>query len=529
MSRSFRLALVLLAVEVGLIAASAAAAPPNFLVVLADDLGFSDLGCYGGEIATPQLDALAAGGLRYTQFYNTARCWPTRAALLTGYYAQQVGRDALPQRRGGAAGQRPAWAQLLPEYLRPLGYRSYHSGKWHVDGRPLAAGFDRSYELDDHNNHFHPQKHFEDGHPLPPVKPGENYFSTTAIAAHAIEYLAEHARSHSDRPFFCYVAFTAPHFPIQAPADDVARCAERYGCGWDAIRAARFARQRTMLHLPGELAPLERNIGPPYKFPELLQLVGPGEVDFELPWNELDDGQRAFQAMKMAVHAAMVEGLDRETGRLIAQLRSMGALDNTLVLFLSDNGASAELMVRGDGHDRTAPAGSDKTFLCLGPGWSRAANTPFRRHKTWVHEGGIATPLVAHWPAGIAAQGELRRAVGHVIDLAPTLLHLAGGTWPVAADGRPPSPGRDLAPSFAADVPLPREPLWWLHEGNRALRDGDWKLVAAKQEPWQLYDLSRDRSEVHDLAVEEPQRVADMAERWQQITDEFERQAAVDR
>lgn len=503
----------------------AVAAPPNFLIVLADDLGFSDLGCYGGEITTPNLDALAARGLRYTQFYNTTRCHPTRAALLTGYYAQQVGFDEVPGASRAESRRRPRWAPLLPERLRPLGYRSYHSGKWHIDATPRRGGFDRSYSLLDFNHNFTPQNHTLDDQALPPVAPGEGYYSTTAITDHAIRFLQEHAAEHAGRPFFAFVAFTTPHFPLQAPAEDIARCGDRYAGGWDAIRTARGRRVHELLGLPVALRDLESAVEPPYRFANARAELAATEVWNEVPWDTLTSEQRGWQSAKMTVHAAMVERMDREVGRLIAELRTMNALENTLVLFLSDNGASAEIMIRGDGHDPSAALGSAQTFACLGPGWSSAANTPFRRHKTWTHEGGIATPLIAHWPAGIAAQNPLRqRAVGHVIDLAPTLVHLAGGVWPEALDdiAVPPTPGRNLAPTFAHDEPLQRELLWWYHEGNRAIRVGDWKLVAARDEPWELYNLTIDRSEGNDLATAEPAKAGELAERWNRTLREFQ-------
>jgi arylsulfatase A-like enzyme len=492
---------------------------PNVLVILADDLGFSDLGCYGSEIATPVLDTLAANGLRYTQFYNTGRCWPTRGSLLTGYYAQQIERDALPGNNGGTRGQRPAWARLLPDYLRPLGYRSYISGKWHVDGKPLANGFDRAYLMEDHDRYFNPQRHELDGKPLPPVDADTDYYQSTAIAEHAIECLREHASNHGGQPFFQYVAFTAPHFPLHAPAADIAKYARRYDSGWDSIRRERSSRQLAAGLVNVAPGPLEQAVGPPYAFPDAMAKLGAGEVHRELEWNSLTSQQREFQAAKMAVHAAMIDRMDQEIGRIVAELRAMGAFDNTLIMFLSDNGASAEIMVRGDGHQPAAAPGSARTFLCLGPGWSRAANTPLRRHKTWVHEGGIATPLIVHWPAGIQAQNELRTRVGHVVDLAPTIMELAGGQWPPAsaASQRPHAPGESLVASFRTDAQR-AAPVWWLHEGNRALRDGNWKVVAAKQEDWQLYDLSTDRAELNDLASQQPEKLRELTQRWESLT-----------
>jgi arylsulfatase len=254
------------------------------------------------------------------------------------------------------------------------------------------------------------------------------------------------------------------------------------------------------------------------------------ETWYETPWKDLAADKQQYQARKMEVHAAMVTCMDRQIGRVLDQLHAMSADENTLVLFFSDNGASAEIAMRGDMHDFTAPQGSPATFLSLGPGWSNAANTPFRRHKIWVHEGGIATPLIACWPAGISGAGELRHAVGHVIDLAPTILNLAGGTWPKESDGQklPPRPGRDLSPTFKQDVAIERDYLWWLHENNRAIRQGDWKLVAAHDEQWQLYDLAKDRAENHDLAKSNPSKAKELAGLWQTKLTEFQKLARTD-
>ncbi|MEA3212583.1 MAG: hypothetical protein QOE70_5640 [Chthoniobacter sp.] len=502
----------------------AAAAKPNILLIVADDMGYSDAGCYGGDIATPNLDALAKDGLRFTQFYNTARCWPSRAAILTGYYAQAVRRDTVPGIPSGTSGTRPAWARLLPEMLRPLGYRSYHSGKWHVDGKPLGGGFDHSYSLNDHDRHFAPRQHTEDDKPLPPVAAGSGYYTSTAIADHAIKCLREHAEKYAAQPFFEFLAFTAPHFPLQAPPEDIARYQAKYLPGWDAMRDERWQRMHAMGIGGSALSPIEREVGPPYAFPLAIEKLGPNEVNRPLPWDVLSREQREFQAAKMAVHAAMVDRMDREIGRVLAQLREMGAAENTLVFFLSDNGASAEMMVRGDGHDPAAECGTGATFLSLGPGWSSMANTPFRRHKTWVHEGGISTPLIVRWPQGIVARGELRHTPGHVIDLVPTILEAAGGK-PLeqgSAPALPPAPGKSLVPAFATDAAIARVSLWWLHEGNRALRVGDWKIVAAgKESPWELYDLSTDRSETKSLAAEMPDKVRELAAQWTRETEKY--------
>ena len=500
------------------------AAPPNFLVIVADDLGYSDLGCYGGEIETPNLDRLAAGGLRFTQFYNTGRCWPTRASILTGYYPHQIGRDALPNVPGGASGRRPAWAKLLPQRLAPLGYRSYMSGKWHVDGMPHAQGFDKSFTMDDHNRFFYPQKTTRDDRLQPPVERGSDYYQTTAIAEHAIECLRDHASSCSEKPFFQYLAFTCPHFPLMAPASDIAKYAGRYAAGWDQVREERWGRIQALGLMKGGLSELEPSIGPPYHFASAIEQLGAKEVNRELPWDSLSDEQRAFQAAKMEIHAAMVDRMDVEIGRVIEQLEAMDALENTLILFLSDNGASAEIMIRGDGHDASAPLGSADSYLCLGPGWSSAANTPFRRHKTWAHEGGVATPFIVHWPAGFESHGELREQVGHVVDIAPTLVHLAGGEW-VTDESAAAIQGINLVEFLKDRDATVERSVWWYHEGNRGIRKGDFKLVAAKDEAWQLYNLGEDRSEMSDVATGLSEKAAELQQEWEAITSRFEETA----
>ncbi|MHC4405166.1 MAG: arylsulfatase [Planctomycetota bacterium] len=501
---------------------------PNIVFILADDMGYSDLGCYGGEIATPNLDRLAAGGLRFTQFYNTTRCWPTRGALLTGYYAQQIHRDALPGLGGGGRGVRQDWARLLPDFLKPCDYRSYHSGKWHIDGKVLDGGFDHSLNMRNQGNFFTAKGNSLDDFPVKPADDESGYYATIAVVDHAIGCLQEHADKYADRPFFHYVAFIAPHFPLHALPEDIARYRDKYLDGWDVMRERRFARQQEMNLVNTTLSKLEADVGPPYHFPDALEKLGPGEVNRPLPWKELTDEQRRFQATKMAIHAAMVDRMDREIGRLIEQLKAMGVYENTLIFFASDNGASAEIMVRHGGHDPQAAPGSAATYLCLGPGFSSASNTPFRRHKTWVHEGGISTPLVVHWPAGIQARGELRHTPAHVIDIVPTILDVVGIEKPTEWDGETilPAPGRSLVPAFRQDVAVDRDFLWWLHEGNRAIRVGDWKLVAAKDDPWELYDLRNDRAESHNLAQERPEKAKELEALWNRELEAMSRLAA---
>ncbi len=523
-------------------ASTACAEKPNILIIVADDMGFSDIGCYGGEIQTPNLDRLASNGLRFTQFYNTARCWSSRASILTGHYPQAIRRDLLPEvDRGeygmlgtvsGANGIRPRWAQMLPAYLKPLGYRSYHSGKWHMDGDRLPAGFDHSYSLEDHNRFFGPQNHLEDDVKLPPVEPGTNYYSTTFIADHAIKCLKAHAEKTPHAPFFEYLAFTAPHFPLQALPEDIAVYKDRYQVGWDAIRSERQKRMKQLGMVNCELSPPDSETTPRWNLTdeELRKQISVDEFGHAVPWTGLTASQKDFQAAKMSIHAAMVHRMDIEIGRVLDQLKTMGALDNTLVMFVSDNGASPEQILRGDGHDRTAPLGSAKTYLGLGAGWSSASNTPFRLHKSWTHEGGITTPLIVHWPANIKARNELRHDPGHLIDILPTVLDVIGSRQPekIAGLTAPPLPGKSLTSTFTKDGSAKQQPLWFYHDGHRAVRVGDWKLVGTSDAPWELYNLHSDRSETNNLAASHPEKVMELELAWLKKTDELRRLALQD-
>jgi arylsulfatase len=385
---------------------------PNFLVIIADDMGFSDAGCYGGEIATPNLDRLARGGVRFTQFYSTGRCWPSRSCLMSGYYAQQIRMDP-PQ------GRLPAWTRLVPHYLKPLGYRSYHSGKWHVMGAPdpvKDGGFDYSYPS------------IAKGKATPNVNETDDSHWTIPVANNGIEFLKEHARNHAPDPFFLYLAFTAPHFPLIASQEDIDRYKGHYDEGWDVIRERRWQALKKEGMVNHELPKLEPETIPSWNLneAELKRQIGAGEVCHAVPWATLNDEQKKFQALKMQIHAAMIDRMDREIGRVLEQVRAMGAEENTVVMFVSDNGASAEQMIRGTMHNPALRPGAVGTYLCLGPGWSSACNSPLRLHKSWVHEGGISSPLIIHWPAGLKTRGELRHNPGHFTDLLPTMLELAG-------------------------------------------------------------------------------------------------------
>jgi arylsulfatase len=539
----------LLAIRVSLVGAVLAlglaprlAAAPNVVVILTDDMGFSDIGCYGGEIRTPHLDALAAGGLRFTQFYNGARCCPTRASLLTGLYPHQAGVGHMTEDRGHDAyrGELRKDCPTIAERLRPAGYRTYAVGKWHVtrnlkadgpkDNWPRHRGFDRYYgTIAGGGSYYAPFALVRDDALVsadadPEYRPTAYYY-TDAITDHAVRFLADHAKEHAEKPFFLYVAYTAAHWPMHAPADAVAEYARKYDGGYEPVRKGRFDRAAA------------------------LGLIDPrqGQAPMAGDWAAVKDKRR--EAACMEVYAAMVTRMDRGVGAIVAELRRTGRLDDTLVLYLQDNGGCAEPMGRNRVKDRADgpradrptlppwPAGFTEqalvpkqtrdgypvrqgpgvvpgpadTYVAYGEGWANVSNTPFREYKHWVHEGGIATPLVAHWPAGItAARGGLARDPGHLIDVAATCLDLAG----VAPAGGPAAEGVSLRPAFAGK-PLARErPLFWEHEGNRAVRDGRWKLVAKHKGAWELYDMTADRVEGHDLASAEPDRVKSMAAAW---------------
>lgn len=365
----------------------------------------------------------------------------------------------------GANGVRPRWAQMLPAFLKPLGYRSYHSGKWHMDGDRLPAGFDHSYSLEDPNRFFSPQSHFEDDVQLPPVDPGSGYYSTRFIADHAIKCLKEHAGKFPDKPFFEYLAFTAPHFPLQALPEDIAIYKDRYQVGWDAIRNDRLARMKKLGIVDCALSPLEPGTVPRWNLTdeELHEQISANELGHAVPWDSLTPG-------------------------------------------------------------------SAKSYLGLGSGWSSASNTPFRLHKSWTHEGGITTPLIVHWPAGIHAHGELRHDPGHLIDLVPTALEVTGATRPAEVAGLsvPPLPGKSLTPAFAKDGSIKRDSLWFYHDGHCAIRVGDWKLVRKSGEPWEPYNLRTDRSETRNLAASESVKVNELELAWLKEADELRRLAQQD-
>ena len=405
---------------------------PNILLILADDLGFSDLGCYGSEIATPNLDRLAADGLRFTQFYNCARCCPTRAALLTGLYPHQAGVGHMCE-----DWRRPCYTiglndrcATIAELLHETGYRCYHVGKWHVGGIdaprasakqpntplpknfPLDRGFDRFYGTGGGGNYFQPQLLYLERQP---VRPGPDYYITDALSDYAVGFLEDHFQSHREAPFFLHLCYTAPHFPLHAKPADIAKYRGRYREGWDVLRERRFARQRELCV-----------IDPQWKLSPRDPIAA--------AWSNVHDAQKDEWDLRMAVYAAMIDCMDQGIGRVLKAAKR--AERDTLVLFLSDNGASAEFMDTwpnpARGHKPGSATGTRESHRCLEVGWANAANTPFREHKMWVHEGGISTPLIAYWPGHISAPGRLTHEVGHVIDLMPTCLALAEAVYPAA-------------------------------------------------------------------------------------------------
>tara|TARA_R100000789_G_scaffold90911_1_gene88671 strand:+ start:11510 stop:13060 length:1551 start_codon:yes stop_codon:yes gene_type:complete len=492
--------------------ASAQPASPNIIVILADDMGFSDLGCYGSEIETPNIDALAANGLKFTQFYNTARCWPTRAALMTGFYPHQVNMamNFGPKAPAGYTGLIPPTARMIPELLKTVGYSTYHVGKWHLNSRgplhnetwPLARGYDHSYFMLQQDNFHNPKLLFDDKQRI--ARPGDqdpDYYVTTAFTNQAIRRLKEHQQHDSDKPFFLYLAHTAPHFPLHAKAEDVAKYLGKYRMGWDELRIRRHQKQLDSGLLNCKLS--ERD---------------PASV----PWETLTEEEQIKWDARMATYAAMIDRIDIGVGRIVEQLKAMNAFENTLIFVLSDNGSSAEYIVRGDGHQPGAAPGSRESYRCLEVGWSNAANTPFREHKMWTYEGGIATPLVVHWPNGIKSPGTQNASIGHVIDLLPTICEVTGAEYPQEYEGESTQtlPGISLSAAFENQQIPDREFLFWEHQGHKAIRKGDWKLVARRQEPWSLYDLKKDRSELHDVAAAYPQIVSELASQWQKTAQE---------
>lgn len=481
--------------------AGAAPPRPNVLVILADDMGFSDLGCYGSEIRTPNLDALSARGLRFTQFYNTARCCPTRASLLTGLYSHQAGIGHMVGDYGvdGYRGALNQQCRTIAEVLRPAGYGTYMTGKWHVTGEtkadspqdswPRQRGFDRYWgTLVGAGSYFTPSALTDDDTPIEP--PGDGFYYTAAIADHSAAFIREHAARRPGTPFFLYNAFTSPHWPLHALQSDIDRYHETYRQGWDKLRETRLAKQIALGIVDPRWGLTPRD-------------------EQATAWADVPADRQAEMAYRMAVYAAQIDAMDQGVGRIVDALRETGQLDNTLLLFLADNGGCAEGGAWGFERKEGGQLGTDSSFASYGLSWANASNTPFRLYKHWVHEGGISTPLIAHWPAGITARDELRTQPGHLIDIMATAIDVSGADYPAEVAGQSihPPEGVSLLPAFRNES-LQREAIYWEHEGNRAVRQGDWKLVSRHNEAWELYNLRDDRTELHNLAVDQPAQAA---------------------
>ncbi len=490
--------------QAGLAAAAPAAPRPNIVLILADDMGFSDAACYGGEMETPNIDALARRGARFTQFYNTARCCPTRASLLTGLYSHQAGVGHMIEdlHRPGYRGTLSPECRTIAQVLTAAGYRSTMAGKWHVcppaeqhrRNWPLQRGFaDFFGSMAGPGNNFKPGPLLRGNDSIGLV---DGYY-TDMLGEWSARFIAESAAK--GQPFFHYAAFTAPHWPLQAPAGDIRRFKERYQVGWDAIRGERYQRMVKLgiIDPRWPLAPRDPAVG---------------------EWAAAE--WKAWQASRMAAHAAMVYRLDINVGRIVEAVWRAGQLDNTLFLFLSDNGASAELLHQrragvwtpeGSGPGGNIPGvepGPASTFASYGPDWAHVSNTPFRRHKMWVHEGGISTPLIAAWGSRLRGNS-LDRTPGHVVDLMATCADAAGTAPPT------PCEGLSLLPLLEGKKREPHAGLFWEHQGNRAMRAGDWKLVAETGGPWELYNLAEDRTETRNLAGAQAGRVKEMAARYE--------------
>jgi arylsulfatase len=505
----------------------AAVAPrPNIILILADDMGFSDLGCYGSEIPTPNLDQLAAGGLRFTQFYNTPRCCPSRAALLTGLYPQQTGVGGMMEDRGlpGYHGELNHHCVTAAEVLRAAGYHTLMVGKWHLchivfDGKkqlnfatdepywenkadwPLQRGFEDYYgTIHGVCSYFEPFSLVSNNVPIQP--PATNFYYTDSITDHAVANIDAYAGG--GQPFFMYVAYTAPHWPLQAPAGDIAKFRDTYQVGWDAIRAARYQRQLGLgvIDQDWALSPRDPSV---------------------IPWTKVV--HKEWQAEKMAAYAAMIGHLDQGVGKIMSEIKSKNIDRNTLVIFLSDNGACNEVVQPGwydvpsqtrDGRpvkvgnqDTSVMAGPVDVWQSYGTPWANVSDTPFRLYKHYTHEGGISSPFIVNWPAGVRKRGELTRQLGHITDIMPTLLEVAGATYPREFKSQPilPLEGKSLLPILAGQERPDTTPIFWEHEGNRAVRSGQWKLVSRYPGAWELYDVQADRTELHDLAGEHPEKV----------------------
>jgi arylsulfatase A-like enzyme len=466
---------------VSIVAASAAfaasATRPNILLVITDDMGFSDVGCYGGEIETPNIDSLAREGLKFSQFYNCGKCEPSRAALTTGHQFWTCDPNVAVRKDSPNFG----------EIIQAAGYRTMMVGKWHCAGVPFERGFDRHFGfMGGGTDFFLGDKSFTlDGQPWP--VPQDDFYVTTALTDYAERFIREERAAHPDQPFFMYLAYNAPHSPIQAPADQVAKYRGKYLQGWDVIRKERFARQQAL-----GLA------GPGWNFPER-----PANIP---AWDSLDEKSRDFEDLRMATYAAMVDCVDQGVGRVMRTLKELGIADNTLVIFMNDNGASPNDRVR------RGTFGTPGTTWNVGVAWAHASNTPLKFYKRTQHSGGVTTPFIARWPQGIEPKSDFVDQPLHITDLLPTLMELTGAQYPQNFGGKqhPPLPGRSFACVLTEGKTLPPTTLYFSLFNNMAIVNGGWRMVTAYDQPWQLYDLTNDRTETRDMAGSNPERLKEM-------------------
>jgi arylsulfatase A-like enzyme len=488
-----------------LTAATTSGSKPNIIVILVDDMGFSDVGCYGSEIPTPNIDKLASEGLRFTQFYNTGRCCPTRASLLTGLYPHQAGVGHMMEDGGqpGYQGHLNNQCVTIAEVLDDAGYFTAMTGKWHLGHaagvEPWTRGFQRNLTSAKGGFYFADTPGadlFFNGKKYSPHDPmfPKDWYSSDLWTDYGLRFIDE-ARE-AKKPFFLYLAHNAAHFPLQAPAEDIAKFRGKYKMSWDKLREQRRAKQIEM-GITDKSWPLSPR-------PEMVKA-----------WDSLSDDEKDRFDNIMAIYAAVISRMDSSIGTLVDGLKQRGILDNTLILFMSDNGGNAESGPNGrlDGKD----PGSAHSVVFCGQSWATLENTPFRRYKHFNHEGGIATPLIVHWPAGFKAHNELRTQPGHLIDIMATCVDVSGAKYPTEFKGEPipPMEGRSLVPAFN-NKPIKRDAIYWEHEGNAAVRVGDWKLVRFQRKgDWELYNMKADRTELHDLAAEQPERVKEMATKWE--------------
>ncbi|MBL8235858.1 MAG: arylsulfatase [Bryobacterales bacterium] len=507
----------------------AAAPRPNIVLIMADDMGYSDIGPYGSEIPTPNLDSLARNGLRFTQFYNTARCCPTRASLLTGLYPHQagIGHMMVDNNRPGYRGDLNKTSVTIAEVLRSAGYRTAMCGKWHVTPQtadnhnwPLQRGFEKYFGTISGAGSFWDPSHLtRDNTPIKPDK--KDFYYTDEIGTNAAQYIDE--LTGKGDPIFLYVAFTAPHWPMHAPEATIAKYKDRYKAGWDALRAERHARMKKLgvVKTKWELSPRD---------PEIPK------------WDDIPN--KDWHIRRMAVYAAMIDHLDQNIGKIVAKLKAKNQLDNTLIFFLADNGGCAEGMAPRSGTDsnpntsirpvttrdgRPVQVGNDPsvmpgaadTYQSYGPEWAHASNTPFRLYKHFVHEGGISSPLIIHWPKGVKTKNSITDQPGHLIDLMATCVDVAGAKYPAEYKGEKITPleGKPLTPIFEGRQRPAHEAIYWEHEGNQAIRMANWKLVKRHGAEWELYDLENDRTELNNLAAKDHSRVQMMSAKWQAWAD----------